>query len=184
MSGEFTMSDYITTYNKIHFNPLNPNPQDISITDIAHALSLMTRANGHFPEFYSVGQHCIHCAQEAIAEGFSRRLVLACLLHDASEAYLADITRPVKRNLQNYIDIEQNLLNVIFERFLGSRLSAEEWKQVKRIDDTLLYYEFYHYMGERLLDTKPEIKELPVFEYREFKEVEHAYLTLFYEYRP
>lgn len=178
------MSDYITTYTKLHFCPLEPNPKDISITDIAHALSLMTRANGHFPEFYSVGQHCIHCAREAAAEGLNSRLVLACLLHDASEAYLADITRPVKRNLPNYIDIEQNLLNAIFEHFLGSRLSPEEWKQVKRIDDTLLYYEFYHYMGERLQDCPPVIKELPVFEYREFKEVEHTYLTLFYKYQP
>lgn len=178
------MSNYITTYSKLHFDPLKPNPEDISITDIAHALSLMTRANGHFPEFYSVGQHCIHCAREAVAEGLSGRLVLACLLHDASEAYLADITRPVKKSLPNYIDIEQNLLNAIFEHFLGSCLSAEEWKQVKRIDDTLLYYEFYHYMGERLLDCPPKIKELPVFKYREFKEVENAYLTLFYKYQP
>lgn len=173
------MADHITTYTKLHFNPLAPDKKDISIKDIAHALSLMTRANGHFPEFYSVGQHCIHCAQEAIAEGLSNRLVLACLLHDASEAYLADITRPVKKNLPDYAAIEQRLLDTICERFLGSRLSAEEWKEVKRIDDTLLYYEFYHYMGEYLMDSAPEIKQIPVFETKAFKETENVYLEIF-----
>ena len=74
------MSTYITTYSKIHFTPLEPDPGQISVRDIAHALSLMTRANGHFPEFYSVGQHCLHCAEEARAEGLPQRLILACLL--------------------------------------------------------------------------------------------------------
>lgn len=173
------MSDHITTYTKIHFDPLNPRMEDISIRDIAHALSLMTRANGHFPEFYSVGQHCIHCAEEAIAEGMEGRLVLACLLHDAGEAYLADITRPVKKHLADYAEIEQKLLNAVYERFLGSRLTPEEWKEVKRIDDTLLYYEFYHYMGEYLMDPAPAIKQIPVFETKDFKEIEETYLRIF-----
>ena len=61
------MADYITTYSKTQFSPINPKEEDILIEDIGHALSLMTRANGHFPEFYSVGQHCINCCKEAIA---------------------------------------------------------------------------------------------------------------------
>ena len=93
------MADYITTFSKIHFTPLAPRREDIIIEDIAHALSLMTRANGHFPEFYSVAQHCMDCAMVAEAECLSIREQLACLLHDASEAYLSDITRPVKANL-------------------------------------------------------------------------------------
>lgn len=87
---------YITTYSKIHFTPLAPKKSQILIEDIVHAQSLMTRANGHFPEFYSVAQHSIACGREAIARGYSGRLVLACLIHDGSEAYLSDITRPVK----------------------------------------------------------------------------------------
>lgn len=53
------MSDFMTTFSKVEFTPLNPKKEDILVDDIAHALSFMTRANGHFPEFYSVGQHCI-----------------------------------------------------------------------------------------------------------------------------
>ena len=69
------------------FDPLHPNTDLIDIEDIAHALSMLCRANGHFKSFYSVGQHCINCAKEAKARGYSSFVQLACLLHDASEAY-------------------------------------------------------------------------------------------------
>ncbi len=170
------MSDYITTFSKVHFTPLKPKKEQIRIEDIAHSLSLMTRANGHFPEFYSVGQHCIHCYEEARARGFSDRLSLACLLHDASEAYLADITRPVKKNLPKYLVIEKILQDAIYERFLGSRLTEEEKAMVSDVDDTLLYYEFYHYMGEKLQDVEPQIKSNPVFAFEPFHEVERKYI--------
>lgn len=98
---------HITTFSKVQMNPLCPKQEEIRIEDIAHAQSLMTRANGHFPEFYSVGQHSIACAREAIARNYSSRVVLACLLHDGSEAYLSDITRPVKGELSEYRRIEK-----------------------------------------------------------------------------
>ena len=91
----------ILTHTRVMFDPVHPDPALIDIRDIAHALSMLCRANGHFPTFYSVGQHCINCAAEAAARGYSRRVQLACLLHDASEAYLADVTRPVKKELPN-----------------------------------------------------------------------------------
>ena len=75
---------HITTYTKVQFCPLHPHITDIEVRDIAHALSLMTRANGHFPRFYSVGQHSVDCAKEAIAEGLDRETILGCLLHDGS----------------------------------------------------------------------------------------------------
>lgn len=49
-----TRKNEISTINKIRFDPTNPSEDDIDIRDIAHALSMMTRANGHFTEFYSV----------------------------------------------------------------------------------------------------------------------------------
>lgn len=97
---------YILTYKRKEFYPLEPKVEDIDIEDIAHALSLLCRANGHFKHFYSVGLHSLNCAKEAQARGYSERVMLGCLLHDGSEAYLADITRPVKRHLQKYLEIE------------------------------------------------------------------------------
>lgn len=169
--------DYITTWNKIHFTPMNPRQEDILIEDIAHALSLMTRANGHFPKFHSVAQHCIECCEEALAGGFSTRTALACLLHDASEAYLADITRPVKKHLPQYLSIEKTLQDAVFEKYLGG-ITPEEKQLVKRMDDTLLYYEFYHFMGEELME-KPPITHIPDFSELPFKTVEKRYLELF-----
>ncbi len=177
------MSDYITTYTKVHFTPLEPKEEDIQIIDIAHALSLLCRANGHFPEFYSVGQHCIHCALEADARGHDRPTVLACLLHDAAEAYLADIIRPVKQHLFPYQQAEEQLLDAIYRRYLGRPLTENEALIVKNIDDSLLYHEFYHYMGERLQETIPPLATQPVFAWRPFLEVEQEYLQLFQKYR-
>ena len=160
---------YITTYQKIHFEPLEPRQEDIRIEDIAHAQSLMTRANGHFPEFYSVAQHSLACAEEARARGYSPRLILACLLHDASEAYLSDITRPVKTALESYRQIEERLQAAIFLRFLGRGLTPEERERVREIDDACLYYEFWHYMGERLLQAPPKMESQPIFAFRPFQ---------------
>ena len=172
------MADYITTYSKIHFMPLEPKTGDICIKDIAHALSLMTRANGHFPKFYSVGQHSIHCCEEAAAKGCTKREQLACLLHDAAEAYVADITRPVKKNLSNYKEIELELQKYIFEKYLGS-LSAQEMRIWREMDDLLLFYEFRHFMGEELYPCPGELKSSPVFDTEPFEVTEAHYLEWF-----
>lgn len=188
------MSDYIRTSSGVKFYPLNPDPQGILIEDIAHALSLLCRGNGHVKVFFSVGQHCIHCAKEAEQRGYSTRLILACLLHDASEAYLSDITRPVKQHLQDYCRYEEHLLEVIYKKFLGSPLSQEEQKLVKIIDDDMLYYDLRDLLNEFVNKSgndsvgEQEPRTAPVmyssFSYKErpFKEVEEEYLSLFRKY--
>ncbi len=173
------MSNYITTYTKVHFTPLEPKLEDIRIEDIAHALSLMTRANGHFPRFHSVAQHCIECCEEAMLRGAAPRVALACLLHDASEAYMADITRPIKVYLETYREIEKGLIAAINQRFLGG-LTEDEERQVAAIDDALLYYEFDHFMGEKVLPFQP-ITRIPTFAPMSFEEAERRYRALFDE---
>lgn len=169
------MTDHITTYTKVHFTPLDPKKEDIRIEDIAHALSMMTRANGHFPEFYSVGQHCLACADEARARGAGVYLELACLLHDAAESYLADVTRPVKQHMEFFKQTENRLLDLIYERFLGRVPDKEESLFIKQVDDTLLYHEFYHYMGERLFEEPMQIFSDPRFITCNFIETEQQY---------
>jgi len=139
----------ILTFTNTLFYPLAPRADEVKIEDIAHALSQMCRANGHFKTFYSVAQHSINCAKEAKARGLSPRIQLACLIHDASEAYISDITRPVKYYLDEYIKIERKLQQVIFEKFNIGDLSDEELNIVEEIDNVLLYYEFeqLHHQG-------------------------------------
>lgn len=106
---------YILTYTKTEFYPLQPVSADIKIEDIAHSLSLMTIANGHFKHFYSVAQHAINCYKNAKSRGCSERVRLSCLLHDASESYISDLTRPVKAQLPEYFTIEEKLQRLIYE---------------------------------------------------------------------
>lgn len=102
----------ITTYTGKNFDPLDVDESLLDIKDIAHALSLMCRGNGHVQHFYSVAQHSLACAKEAKERGYSKEIILGCLFHDASEAYLSDVTRPIKKELTYYLEVEDVLPNV------------------------------------------------------------------------
>ncbi len=173
------MSDYILTYSKIKFFPLEPNREDINIRDIAHALSLMTRANGHFKHFYSVAQHSVSCSQEARNRGYSERVQLGCLLHDSSESYISDITRPVKKNMPEYFEIEGRLQKEIYGRFGIGDMSESELRQISEVDDSMLYYEFKTLMDIELFEPAPALSMEHSFSQRDFSGVEEEFLALF-----
>ena len=170
------MSEYITTYTGKHFNPTQPNPDLISIQDIAHALSLICRGNGHVQTFWSVGQHCICCAKEAAARGLSDRMVLACLLHDASECYMSDVPTPFKKELPEYQEQEEHLLRMIYEKFLGSTLTSGEQAQLKEIDHAMLLYDLENLLGEVQYGEIPDLHIDLDYTVRSFTEVEDEYL--------
>ncbi len=172
------MSRIMTCSHKM-FDPLAPETELIDIGDIAHALSMLCRANGHFRSFYSVGMHSINCAKEAIARDYSRRVQLACLLHDASEAYLSDVTRPVKEELPQYKLIEKPLQDVIWNKFLGSPLTQEEEDQVFAIDDDILENEFPALMGAKLKETVPCLQADAQYTFESFLKTEQEFLALF-----
>ena len=169
----------IKTYTGLMFDPLIPDEKLIRIEDIAHALSMLCRANGHFKTFYSVGQHCINCAKEAAARGYSTRVQLGCLLHDGSEAYLSDVTRPVKQALPVYLEIEAPLQDAIWNKWLKSPLTEEENKLVFEIDDILLLNEFMALMDTALEDTIPPLQSDVLLGFCGFQETESEYLQLF-----
>lgn len=166
-----TMNTY--TGNKI--DPMNMAVADISIQDIAHALSLTCRGGGHVSYFFSVAQHSINCMNEAKARGWSERLQLACLLHDASEAYISDIIRPVKVHLSNYLEIERSIMNVILERFGLADLSEEENAMWKQIDDDMMNFELKNLMkGEEYRNTD-NLSSVPAEAERPWREVEDEF---------
>jgi hypothetical protein len=173
--------DCILTYSKIRFYPTKPVITDINIADIAHALSLMTRANGHFEHFYSVAQHSINCYKEVKSRGYSTRVQLGCLLHDASESYISDITRPVKKFLPEYFIIEERLQKTIYQRFGIGDLSDEERKQINEIDDVLLYFEFKALMLVEICDIAPNKTMEHDFSQRDFKSIEQEFINIFNE---
>ena len=169
----------IMTYTKKMFDPLRPNVEQIDIEDIAHALSMLCRANGHFKTFYSVAQLSINCAREAKARGHSDKVQLACLLHDASEAYLSDITRPVKAELPRYKEIEAPLQEMIWIKWLNEPLTKEERKQVFDIDDAILIHEFLNLMDTAIADCIPEIYSVPNFAFTDFDDCKRLFVRLF-----
>ena len=173
---------YITTYTGKHFDPAEPERDKIDIRDIAHALSLICRGNGHVKTFFSVGQHCIHCALEAEARGYSTRLTLACLLHDASECYLSDVPRPIKGNLPQYKVVEERLLEQVYIKYLGSALTDEEERQVKQIDKDMLYYDLLNLLDEKMEQEPPVMATEFSYEVLPFVQVERRYLELFARY--
>ncbi len=169
--------DYITTFTGKHFTPIEPLEKDIDMRDIAHALSMIIRAGGHYREFYSVAQHSLHCAYEAMERRANPRLVLMCLLHDASEAYIADVTRPVKKNIPEYKVIEKRITDAVYKKFVGILPDKKELEFIKEIDDALLYHEFLHHMNEKLFDEEPYLNSGPDFSYVPQKDVEDEFLN-------
>ncbi|MGL5787527.1 MAG: phosphohydrolase [Bacteroidales bacterium] len=149
---------YITTFTGVHFDPVNPDPELIHLEDIAHALSLLCRANGHTRFFYSVAQHSLCCCKEASLRRLSVRIQLGCLLHDASEAYLSDMPRPIKENLSQYLIAEERLQNMIWNLYFGSPLTENEKEIIFGIDDEMLSYEFVHLMPEQISDHHKRIR--------------------------
>lgn len=129
------------TFTGKKFWPLDPRPEDVHIEDIAHALSLLCRFNGHCNEFYSVAQHSV-----LVSQIVSPTNSLPALLHDASEAYLGDIIRPVKLFLPVAVkEIERKLEAVIFQHFA---ILAYDQKEISRADNIILYTEMRDLMGE------------------------------------
>lgn len=173
------MPNYITTYSREHFYPTEPEASKIHIEDIAHALSLICRGNGHVTTFWSVGEHCINCAREAMARGYSREVSLACLLHDASECFMSDVPRPFKKELPKYSEWEDKLIDTIFIKFIGRSLTEAEQKLVKEVDDAMLWFDVRYLLDEQISDKKPEVSIPISYEVRAFKDVEDEYLELY-----
>lgn len=108
------------TFTGKRIDPFNMTPADVCIEDIAHHLSLVCRYNGAVPYHYSVGQHSLLVADLLMLHGAQPRLELAGLLHDASEAYINDVTTPVKYNAmsEDYRALEwrlQRLVEAVFD---------------------------------------------------------------------
>lgn len=100
------------------FNILEPNQDDIHVEDIAQALSMQCRFNGHCLSFYSVAQHSIHVA-ELYEESYPPQNdgIMFALMHDAPEAYIGDVVTPLKQLLTEYKAIEARVEQAIMFKF-------------------------------------------------------------------
>lgn len=107
-----------TTFSGRALDLLDPQPDQIDIHDIARALSQINRFNGNTRFPYSVGLHSIMAADAMMSIGHTPQARLAALMHDAAEAYVGDISTPVKDLLgDNFRDIERHVSAVIYRKF-------------------------------------------------------------------
>lgn len=167
---------WIKTYSGQRFHFLDPTPDEIHIEDIAHALGAMPRFGGHTSAFYSVAEHSINVSRLA-----PPILALDGLLHDASEAYLIDIPRPIKHtlDLDGYRRIEAKVQSAIDWKW------SVEHRNVKPEDNIMLAHEVWTLMRDPADYEIPRPADLdhpriwcwlPV-------EAEKKFLTRFYELR-
>lgn len=168
----------ISTFTGKRLNPLEPKKETIDIRDIAHALSLLCRGNGQVSHFYSVAQHSIACSKEAEARGYSKRIQYACLLHDASEAYLSDVTRPVKRKMPEYMDAEAVLQREIWGKYFQQPLTENELAAVREIDDDMLFIELEQLLHRTLEGERPQMYSEFSLAFRDMAEVEKKFLEM------
>ena len=112
--NDWHRGDWMETYTGRKFYPFDPKPEDIDIRDIAHALAMTCRYNGHTKFHYSVAQHSV-----LVARHVARGERLRALLHDAAEAYIGDMIRPLKKSpqMQTFLWLEAKVEAAIATKF-------------------------------------------------------------------
>ena len=148
--------DWIQTYSGIQFWPLDPRPEEVWLKDIAHALSNQCRFAGHCLSFYSVAQHAI-----LVSRSVPKEYAIWGLLHDAAEAYLVDLPRPIKNHStlgNHYRRAEEYLMRTICTRF---GLPVEEPWSVRIADNRVLMTEKRDLLSRSLaLWAEPQVEPL------------------------
>lgn len=131
------MTRLLLTYTGRSFDMARPEATDFAFEDIAHALSLLCRYNGHVKRFYSVAEHCCH-VHDLVANAYpgNRQLARAALLHDAAEAYLGDVVTPLKYqpSFTGYRAAEERVEAALGKAF---GFTLEDLKTVKPFDVAL-----------------------------------------------
>lgn len=123
----------------LYLDLADPQPDQITIEDIAGGLSKLCRFGGQIETFYSVAEHCVHCVEQAEADGLPLETQIACLMHDAAEAFIGDMVKPLKVMMPEYKDVEQNMEAVINAKFGIDMLHQQE--HVRKIDHEMLIAE-------------------------------------------
>jgi hypothetical protein len=142
-NGAPRIGDWIATYTGKAVFPMDLRAEDIDIIDIAHSLSLQCRFNGHCLRFYSVAEHSVLVSRWLLEE-YGHTAALCGLLHDATEAYLTDVPRPVKPFLHGYKEAELNAWYAVAARFGLDAVFAEG---VHEADNRILFDEKAQNMG-------------------------------------
>lgn len=135
------------TWSGAEVHPLDPRPDTICVEDIARGLANECRYAGHVQRFYSVAEHSVVVSivleEWARDAGWDEKEVVAIaregLMHDAEEAYLGDMIRPMKyhHRMSWFRRAAHRLRAVIYDR-LGIRSTRSTARLAKFVDDLVL----------------------------------------------
>jgi hypothetical protein len=139
----------------LYFDFEDPTNHPFDIEEIAHALSHICRFTGHVKHFYSVAQHSVNCSWMA-----PKSLELTTLMHDASEAYLGDVSTHLKRMLPEYMKIEEQVEEALALKF-GTFYPLPQ--EVKDIDGRMLMTEVRDLMPKVKRQDWPKYEDYPGF---------------------
>ena len=171
----YDLGPWFSTYTGKKFFPLSPDPADIDIEDVAHSLALLNRWCGHSTVPFSVAQHSLLVSQVVDPEH-----ALWGLLHDAAEAYIGDLPRPVKAEVERFRRIDRVLSGAISVRFGLGECPTE----VKVADTRMLVTEARDLLRHRpeAWDRKLGVEPYPfTIEPADWKSVKIAFLERFYD---
>lgn len=150
------MTHKVETFSGAFVDTADPQP-NIRLQDIAHALSLTCRFGGHCRVYYSVAEHAVLVSRWLEAGGYPRYTCLAGLHHDDSQAFLGDVTRPLKTHLgERYAELSSRMDRAI----VGSLDCGQYWftendfhgKPVKDADNWALFLEARHLLPSKGVD--------------------------------
>lgn len=129
-----------------YFNFRKFNPEDFNIRNIASSLSKLCRFTGHTERFYSVAQHSV-VVSYLVPEEFA----LEALLHDREEAFVGDMSTPLKR-LNPMYRLKAEQIRRVSARAFG--IPEEESPIVKKADHSALLLEKRYVMPRSASDRK------------------------------
>ena len=200
--SEERKSDWFQTYTGQVFYPFDPQPADIDIRDIAHALSLICRFNGHCEAFYSVADHCLEVHHNyinqvsldahmlsagALTTLKGPKARMCALLHDAAEAYAGDTIRPIKKSMPSIEELEKPIQDAVLEKFGLTEIWPWVQPRVKEADLVILMTEKRDVVvpgpgtrREWALDKEIRPAKGKILPHDTPKEAEEAFLKLFW----
>jgi len=168
---------WLQTFSGRRVSVMNPRPEQISLGDIANSISKQCRFNGHCDDFYSVAQHCVLGANFALKH-FTPQVAKEFLLHDATEAFVGDLIRPVKRMIPQFSEVEAGFWKAISAKFGLPEVHSAE---VHDLDNIMVTWEKRDLLpNSEDWPNLPDITvyDLPVMKPVDWRVAREQYLTL------
>lgn len=159
----------IETYTGIKADIFDLTHDMLDIEDIANSLAHICRYGGHVPHFYSVAEHSVHVANWLEDFGYDKQTIITGLLHDAAEAYVGDMVRPLKRHPEfgkYHQQIENEIAQKIHEKFGGKYPHPDI---IHEADRHVYNWEVEYIRTAEIIGMQPaDAKELFIYTYNNY----------------